>query len=74
MKQNYTQAKKARRLNDYGAYQKRFFGTSVFMRRVQGILGADAAAFSVKHASLDMAVEGYKARLALDQQGHHNRV
>lgn len=74
MKQRYTQAKKARRFNNWLAYQKGIFSESVFMRRVQGFFGADCAAYSAKHPDLDGAVEGYKARLALAQQGHHNRV
>lgn len=74
MKQKHTQAKKARRFNNWLAYQKDIFSTSVFMRRVQGFFGADSAAFSAKHKDLDMAVEGYKARLALAQQGTHIKV
>ena len=69
MKQKYTQEKKARRFNNWLAYQKEIFSTSVFMRRVQGFLSADSAAYSAKHPGLDMAVEGYRARLALAQQG-----
>jgi len=71
MKQKHTQAKKARRFNNWLAYQKEVFSTSVFVRRVQGFFGADSAAYSAKHPSLDAAVEGYKARLALAQQGTH---
>ena len=74
MKLKFTQAKKARRFNNWQAYQKEIFSTSVLMRRVQGFLSADSASYSAKHPGLDMAVEGYKARLALAQQGHHNRV
>lgn len=72
MKQRFTQAKKARRANLWSAYQNGFFSTSVFYRRVAGFYGADSAAYSAKHPSLEPAVEGYKQRLA--QQGHHNRV
>lgn len=71
MKQKYTQAKKARRLNNWLAYQKVRFSTSVFMRRVQGFFAADSRAFSEKHKRLDSAVEGYKAQLALAQRGTH---
>ena len=71
MKQKHTKAKKARRFNNWLAYQKDIFSTSVFMRRVQGFFGADSATFSAKHKDLDMAVEGSKARLALAQQGTH---
>ena len=53
------------------AYQNDIFSTPVFWRRVQGFFGADHKAFSQKHLSLDGAVEGYKARLALAQQGTH---
>ncbi len=72
MKQKYTQAKKARRINFWGCYQKAWASTSVFMRRVQGFFGADSKEYDAKHPSLAPAVEGYKQRLA--QQGHHNRV
>lgn len=71
MKQVHTQAKKACRFNNWLAYQKGIFSTSVFMRRVQGFFGADYAAYSAKHPDLDGAVEGYKSRLALAQQGTH---
>ena len=37
----------------------------VFFRRVEGIYGADHASFSLKHPDLDMAVEGYKQRIAM---------
>lgn len=74
MKQRYTRAKKARRFNNWLAYQKWIFSESVFMRRVQGFFGADYMAYSAKHPDLDGDVEGYKARLALAKQGTHNRV
>ena len=57
MKQKHTQAKKARRFNNWLAYQKEVFSTSVFVRRVQGFFGADSAAYSAKHPSLDAAVK-----------------
>ena len=74
MKQKHTQEKKARRFNNWLAYQKEFFSTSVLIRRMQGFFGADADTFSAKHKDLDAAVEGYKSRLAVAQQGYHNRV
>ena len=64
MKQKHTQAKKARRLNLWPAYQKAWASTSVFLRRVQGFFGADCAAYDRKHPDLEPAVEGYKSRLA----------
>lgn len=67
MKQCYTQAKKARRFNNWGAYQKAWASTSVFMRRVQGFFGADHAAYDRKHPDLEHAVDGYKSRLAAQQ-------
>ncbi len=69
MKQKYTKAKKARRFNNWLAYQKAAFSTSVFWRRVNGFFGADSLEFDRKHPSLDNAVEGYKSRLALARQG-----
>ena len=71
MKLKHTQAKKARRLNYWPAYQKWFYGLSVFMRRVQGYYGADAIGDSARHKDLDHAVEGYKSRLALQSNGVH---
>lgn len=71
MKLKHTQAKKARRLNYWPAYQNFIFGMSVFMRRVQGYYGADAIGYSAKHPELDNAVEGYKSRLALQSNGIH---
>jgi len=56
MKLKHTQAKKARRLNYWPAYQKWFYGLSVFMRRVQGYYGADAIGYSARHKDLDHAV------------------
>jgi hypothetical protein len=72
MKQKHTQAKKARRVNLWTAYQKWIFGLSVFERRVRGYEGADSRSFSEKHHNLDAAVEGMKQRLA--QQGQHRKV
>ena len=71
MKQKHTGAKKARRFNYWPSYQNDIFSTPVFWRRVRGFFGADHKAFSQKHLSLDGAVEGYKARLDLAQQGTH---
>ena len=45
--------------------QEKFpFQTSVFYRRVKGVMGADHVSFSLKHPDLNMAVEGYKQRIA----------
>lgn len=45
--------------------QEKFpFQTSVFYRRVKGVFGADHGSFSLKHPDLDMAVDGYKQRIA----------
>lgn len=72
MKQKHTQAKKARRLNIWPAYQQWLFGLSVFERRVRGYEGADSRSYSEKHPDLDNAVEGMKQRIA-QQQGHHQK-
>ena len=72
MKQKHTRAKKARRLNDWGAYQKAYFSTAVFWRRVHGFFGADEREFDIKHPELAGAVEGMKSRIA--QQGIHRKV
>ena len=45
MERKHTQAKKARRLNFWNEYQKVYFSTSVFWRRVRGILGSDNRTF-----------------------------
>lgn len=71
MKQKHTKAKKARRFNNWAAYQKSLFSTSVFWRSVQGFFGADSETYSAKHPDMDAAVEGYKSSLALAQQGTH---
>ena len=67
MKQCHTQAKKARRFNNWSAYQKAWASTSVFWRRVQGFYGADSAAYDRKHPDMEHAVEGYKSRIAAQQ-------
>lgn len=62
MKLKHTQARKARRLNNWSAYQHRgLFATPVFERRVLDFFGADHRSFSAKHKRLDAAVEGYKS-------------
>lgn len=62
MKLKHTQARKARRLNDWPSYQhKSLYAMPVFARRVLDFLGADHLSFSAKHERLDAAVEGYKA-------------
>ena len=71
MKLKHTRARKANRLNYWPAYQKWFYGLSVFMRRVQGYYGADCGTYSLKHRELDNAVEGYKSRLSLQSNGVH---
>ena len=62
MKQKHTKAKRDRRyitpLN-FTIYQM-----SVFARRVRNIYGMDCQEYSDRHPGLDMAVEGYKQRLA----------
>lgn len=37
---------------------------SVFARRIRNIYGADCREYSSRHPDLDLAVEGYKQRLA----------
>lgn len=62
MKQKHTKAKKARRSitpPHFSVYQM-----SVFARRIRNIYGADCREYSRRHPDLDMAVEGYKQRLA----------
>ena len=72
MRQAVTKAKKARRFNNWLAYQNSFFSTSVFWRRVQGFFGADCHQFDSKHPGLSDAVDGMKARMA--QAGNHRKV
>lgn len=63
MRQKFTQAKKARRLNLYYCYQGGVFAMSVFERRVRGIYGADSNSFNTGHPKLEDAVEGMRQRI-----------
>ena len=72
MERKHSQAKKARRFNFWPAYQSVFFSTSVFWRRVRGIIGSDNRTFDEKHPELSGAVDGMKARIA--QSGIHRKV
>lgn len=58
-------AKKHHRRNCLPIYGRFPYQIPVFWRRVEWIYGADHASFSLKHPDLDMAVEGYKQRLAM---------
>ena len=44
--------------------QKTLHQVPVFWRRVEGFYGADHRSFDAKHPDLELAVEGYKQRLA----------
>lgn len=66
MKQKFTTSKAANRGPSITASYP--YGVPVFFRRVRDILGADHKSFSAKHPRLDGAVEGMKARLALQEK------
>ena len=61
MKRKHTQAKKANRLN---LREKGLHTESVFLRRINGIYGADCREFDKKHPRLEDAVEGIRQRIA----------
>ena len=64
MKQKFTKAKKARRVNLHSCYQRGVTTMSVFERRVRGIYGFDHLQYDVKHPSLENGVEGMRQRIA----------
>lgn len=76
MKQKITKAKKARRLNNWGEYQKDFFSTPVFWRRVRGFFGGDSKEFDRKHPGLSGAVDGMISRINQQEAilGMHRKV
>ena len=72
MRQEHTNAKKARRFSLWSAFQNDVYSTPVFWRRVKGFFGADSKEFDKKHPSLSGAVDGMKSRIAA--QGNHRKV
>ena len=74
MKQKHTKARKARRFNLWYAYQKVWYSTSVFTRRLEGFYGADSADYDRKHPDMEMAVEGYKSRMNAKKLNYAQRM
>ena len=60
MRRKHTQAKKANRLN---IREKGLHTESVFLRRINGIYGADYREFDIAHPSLEPTVEGIRQRI-----------
>lgn len=60
MKQKFTKARKANRLNLHHIYQGGLYSMSVLERRVQGFYGADSRAYDLIHPDIEGAAEGIR--------------